>query len=131
MKFAFEFAKNSYCKRNQVGCIIVTKSGLLSVGYNGTSPGRPNVCEGVDGRTLPEVRHAEQNALSKFRCSGETTEGSIMFLTLMPCLICALDIVEAGISHVYYSDEYRSRDGIDYLKQNNISVTHLPISQCN
>ena len=43
------WAKNSYCKRRQVGALLVRDKMIISDGYNGTPSGFENVCEDENG----------------------------------------------------------------------------------
>ena len=119
------WAKNSYCKRRQVGALIVKERMIISDGYNGTPSGFENICEDETGATKPYVLHAEANAISKIAKSGNSREGSTMYVTASPCLECAKLIIQAGIKRVVYKDEYRLTDGIDLLKRAGIEVVKL------
>lgn len=106
MEVAYIYGELSYCKRKQVGCIIVKDGRVISIGYNGTPPGWENKCEGDDGKTIPEVSHAEENAVGKLAKSHESGEGASCFLTAAPCLPCAKLLATAGIKEVYYGELY-------------------------
>ena len=73
-------AKESYCKRLQVGAIIVKDGNIISYGYNGTPSGTPNKCE-ENNVTYSYVLHAESNAITKACKSPISTEGATMYLT--------------------------------------------------
>ena len=76
--------------------------------------------------TKPEVLHAERNALDKLaKRGGIGGVDSSMFITTAPCLECAKSIYGAGIKEVYYTDEYRSEDGIEFLKNCGVKITKL------
>ena len=77
-------------------------------------------------KTKPEVLHAERNALDKLAKGNEGGLGSVMFITHAPCLECAKSIYGAGISQVFYSEDYRADDGINFLKKCGIKVEKLP-----
>ena len=111
------WAKNSYCKRRQVGALIVKDRMIISDGYNGTPSGFENVCEDEDDITKPYVLHAEANAITKVSKSGNSSEGATLYVTASPCMECAKLIIQAGIKRVVYSDEYRLTDGIDLLRR--------------
>ena len=111
------WAKNSYCKRRQVGALIVKDRMIISDGYNGTPSGFENVCEDEGGITKPYVLHAEANAITKVSKSGNSSEGATLYVTASPCMECAKLIIQAGIKRVVYSDEYRLTDGIDLLRR--------------
>lgn len=116
------WAGNSYCKRRQVGALIVKDRMIISDGYNGTPSGFENVCEDENGATKPYVLHAEANAISKVAKSGNSSEGSTLYVTASPCIECAKLIIQAGIKRVVYKDEYRLTDGIDLLARAGVVV---------
>lgn len=122
------WAENSYCKRRQVGALLVKDKMIISDGYNGTPSGFENVCE-EDGVTKPYVLHAEANAITKIARSGNNSDGSTLYVTDSPCIECAKLIIQAGIKRVIYSREYRLTDGIDLLRRAGIEVQYLPIEQ--
>ena len=125
IEMASIWANNSYCKRRQVGALIVKDRMIISDGYNGTPSGFENICEDETGATKPYVLHAEANAISKVAKSGNSSEGATMYVTASPCLECAKLIIQAGIKRVVYKDEYRLTDGIDLLKRAGIEVVKL------
>lgn len=128
MRMAKTVASESYCTRAKIGCVIVTPSGLISVGYNGTPSKEPNVCEDENNITLPTVVHAEANAIAKFAVSHESSKNGVLFVTQSPCELCAHKIVAAGITHVFYDQPYRNTKGIDILNSKGVFVEHLECS---
>ena len=122
LKMAEIWAQNSYFKRRQVGALIVKDRMIISDGYNGTPSGFENICEDENGVTKPYVLHAEANAISKVAKSGNSSEGSTLYVTASPCIECAKLIIQAGITRVVYKDEYRLTDGVDLLKRAGITV---------
>lgn len=112
---AHSAAKQSVCTRRQVGACLVTPTGMISIGWNGTPPGLPNVCEDAQGASQPYVIHAERNAIDKMTRQGISTYGSILFVTTAPCYHCALAIHGLGLKTVYYDESYRYEDGVDLL----------------
>lgn len=117
LEMAAIWSKNSYCRRRQVGALIVKDRMIISDGYNGTPSGFENVCEDDSGVTKPYVLHAEANAITKVAKSGNSSEGATLYVTASPCVECAKLIIQAGIRRVVYSDEYRLTDGIDLLRR--------------
>ena len=122
MRMARIWAENSYCKRRQVGALIVKNKMIISDGYNGTPSGFSNICEDEDGLTIPYVLHAEANAITKIARSSNSSEGATMYVTTSPCIECAKLIIQAGITRVVYKDEYRLTDGVDLLRKAGIEV---------
>ena len=119
------WATNSYCKRRQVGALIVKGRMIISDGYNGTPSGFENECEDENNHTKPYVLHAEANAITKVAKSNNSSEGATLYITSSPCLECAKLIIQAGIRRVVFSDNYRIMDGIELLKRANIEIVQL------
>ena len=122
IRMARIWAENSYCKRRQVGAIIVKDKMIISDGYNGTPSGFENICEDDSGLTKPYVLHAEANAITKIARSGNNSDGATLYVTAAPCIECAKLIIQAGIKRVVYSEEYRLKDGIELLQRAGIEV---------
>ena len=76
-------------------------------------------------KTKPEVLHAETNAIAKLAKSTESGDGAILFVTHSPCLDCAKLIFQSGICGVFYRDNYRSTDGIEFLEKSGIEVKQI------
>ncbi len=119
------WSENSYCKRRQVGALIVKDKMIISDGYNGTPSGFPNVCEDENNVTFPYVLHAEANAITKIARSGNNSDGSTLYVTDAPCIECAKLIIQAGIRRVVYARRYRLTDGEDLLRAAGIEVEFL------
>lgn len=128
LKMAQEWAKLSYCKRKQVGALIVKDRMIISDGYNGTPSGFENCCEGPDGKTHWYVLHAEANAILKLAASTQSAKGATLYLTLSPCKECSKLILQAGITRLVYINEYSDDDGISFLKNHHIEIEQ--ISEC-
>jgi len=125
IQMARVWATNSYCKRRQVGALIVKDRMIISDGYNGTPSGFENECEDEDDHSKPYVLHAEANAITKVAKSNNSSEGSTLYITASPCMDCAKLIIQAGIIRVVYADEYRIIDGIELLEKASIEVVQL------
>ena len=122
IEMASVWARNSYCRRRQVGALIVKDNMIISDGYNGTPSGFEKICEDENGVTKPYVLHAEANAITKVAKSGNSSLGATLYVTAAPCLECSKLIIQAGIRRVVYKDEYRLTDGIDLLKAAGVEV---------
>ncbi|MCK5462254.1 MAG: dCMP deaminase family protein [Bacteroidales bacterium] len=125
IQMARVWATNSYCKRRQVGALIVKDRMIISDGYNGTPSGFENECEDENNRSKPYVLHAEANAITKVAKSNNSSEGATLYITASPCMDCAKLIIQAGIIRVVYADEYRIVDGIELLEKAGIEVVQL------
>ncbi|MAF25170.1 hypothetical protein CL634_06300 [bacterium] len=121
MGFAHSIARRSYDPRHRVGAVIVTSDStqVLSVGYNGNYSGGPNRVES-DRPGESGMLHAEINALLKFDYNNPKSK--VMYITLSPCRMCAKAIINAGITHVVYDEEYRDKSGIDLLVSEGVNV---------
>jgi dCMP deaminase len=126
-KAARIYADLSYCVRLKVGAVIVKNNTPIAIGYNGMPSGEPNVCELPDGTTDPRVRHAEINALRKLIKSHESAEESMMFVTHAPCINCAIEIYEAGITTLVFEKEYRDTSGIEFLRKKGVTVYRVDV----
>lgn len=113
---AKEVASLSHCERSKVGAVLVRDGNIISFGYNGTPAGMDNCCE-RDNVTLPHVIHAEVNAILKAARTGNSIDGSTLYLTLSPCIECSKLILQSGIKRVIYLETYRNLDGPNFLKQ--------------
>ncbi len=129
LEMARIWARNSYCRRRQVGALIVKDRMIISDGYNGTPAGFENICEDEEGKTKPYVLHAEANAITKVAKSNNSSEGATLYITTSPCIECAKLIIQAGIRRVVFSDLYQITDGIDLLKRANIEIIQIADSE--
>ena len=125
LEMAAIWAKNSYCKRRQVGALLVKDKMIISDGFNGTPSGFENQCEDENDVTKPYVLHAEANAITKVAKSGNSSEGATLYITTSPCIECAKLIIQSGIKRVVYAEEYRKSDGIELLKRAKVEVVNF------
>jgi len=125
LRMARIWAENSYCKRRQVGALVVKDKMIISDGYNGTPSGFENVCEDEQGLTKTYVLHAEANAITKLARSSNNSDGATIYITASPCIECAKLIIQAGIKRVVYGENYRLSDGIELLRKAGIEVVLL------
>ncbi|OYX86553.1 MAG: CMP deaminase [Flavobacteriales bacterium 32-34-25] len=126
LRIAKEWGLLSYCKRKQVGAIIVKDRMIISDGYNGTPSGFDNCCEDEEGLTRWDVLHAEANAILKVARSTQSCEGATLYITLSPCKECSKLIHQSGIKRVVYQNGYRDDSGIQFLKKAGVIVDHIP-----
>lgn len=119
------WSQNSYCKRRQVGALIVRNKMIISDGYNGTPSGFENDCEDEDFKTKAYVLHAEANAITKVARSNNSSEGATLYVTASPCIECAKLIIQAGIKRVVFTEKYHNEEGIRLLERAEINVVHI------
>lgn len=151
MDIAARFAAMSFARRLNVGSVIVKNDNIISFGWNGMPSGWDNDCEDVhytyDERetlsdktawvynetkqqysrlkTKPEVLHAESNAIAKLAKSSESSDGATLYCTHSPCIECAKLILQSGIKNVFYRNQYRSNNGIDFLRKSGINTEQI------
>jgi len=131
LRMALEWAKLSYCKRKQVGAIIVKNRMIISDGYNGTPSGFENCCEDHAGNTEWYVLHAEANAILKCAASAQSTAGATLYITMSPCKDCSKLILQAGIKRIVYLEKYKDFSGLEFLSKAEIEIVHIPIEELN
>lgn len=130
-QIAHAAAQQSVATRAKVGAVVVTPSGMLSIGWNGMPPGLPNPCETVpvheNGqfirmKTDPRVIHAERNAIDKMTREGVPVAGSLLFITLEPCLECAKSICSLGLKAIFYDERHDTHEGLALLVEMGIPI---------
>lgn len=134
MDTAERFAQLSSAVRLKVGAVVVKDHRIISIGYNGMPSGWDNVCEewvkvndpledaDMVLKTKNEVIHAEANAILKLAKSHDGGDGADLFCTHAPCIDCAKLIYGAGITNVYYREQYRNLDGLNFLSKCGIKI---------
>ena len=125
LKMALEWAKLSYCKRKQVGALIVKDRTIISDGYNGTPSGFENCCEDENNKTKWYVLHAEANAILNISRSTQSCEGATLYLTLSPCKECSKLIFQSGIKRVVYIQDYPDNEGHAFLKDAGVEILKI------
>ena len=127
LAMAKRWGQLSYCKRKQVGALIVKDRMIISDGYNGTPTGFENICEDEENYTKWFVLHAEANAILKVASSTQSCKGATLYVTLSPCRECSKLIHQSGIKRVVYSIKYKDTSGIEFLKKAGVETKYLPI----
>jgi dCMP deaminase len=125
LRMAYEWSKLSYCKRKQVGAIIVKDKMIISDGYNGTPSGFENCCEDDNNLTHWYVLHAEANAILKVARSTQSCHDATLYITLSPCKECSKLIHQSGIKRVVYFKGYKDDSGIEFLIKAGVEVVHV------
>ena len=103
MRLTEEVGDWASCLRRKVGAIIVREKSCTERG----------VCLreqlGIPSGTRHELcfaAHAEQNAIIQAAKYGVNIDGSTLYCTHQPCVICAKMIINAGIKRVVYKEGY-------------------------
>lgn len=124
---AFSVSKRSTCPSRMVGAILVdpnTRS-IRSTGYNGSARGTDHCPDHGTGSPDCNALHAETNVIINSALNGVSTNGCSLYLTCSPCVVCAANILNAGIKRVVYAEPYRDLGGVSYLINNGIEVLSL------
>ncbi|NNC69535.1 MAG: dCMP deaminase family protein [Flavobacteriaceae bacterium] len=125
LKMAKEWAKLSYCKRKQVGALIVKDKMIISDGYNGTPTGFENICEDEDNYTKWYVLHAEANAILKVASSTQSCKDATLYITMSPCKECSKLIHQSGIKRLVFSNAYKDDSGLKFLQKAGVELVHI------
>lgn len=126
---AMLFAGRSTCMRKQVGAVLAIDNRIISIGYNGAPSGmehcNPEICN--ENQPCERTVHAEMNTIAFAAKHGISTEGSVMYVTLEPCLNCSKAMINAGIKKLYYVESYRDHAGIDLLIAAGVKVYQMEV----
>ena len=130
MEMARTIANWSSCYQpnRKIGAVIVKDKRILTTGYNGAPSGvkscvergeclrrKLNIPSGTKHELFYAI-HAEQNAIIQAARMGVEIEGSPIYCTHQPCVICAKMIVNAGISRVVYGEGYPDEFALEMFK---------------
>ena len=126
MGLALSLAERSTCHRLKVGTVITSVDfrKVLAVGYNGNASGLPNGCDRKDQPGNCGCLHSEENAV--INCDSPRHIEKIVFVTHMPCALCAKRLINLGqVQKVYYHSEYRTSDARELLGAVGIALIPL------
>ncbi|MFH1625063.1 MAG: cytidine/deoxycytidylate deaminase family protein [Pseudomonadota bacterium] len=126
-------AKRATCRRRQVGAILVKNKRILSTGYNGAPMGlshcldigclrEKNDIPSGERHELCRGLHAEQNAIIQAAYHGISVNGSVLFCTNLPCIICLKMIINAGITKIVYKDGYTDELSREMIRESRIEL---------
>ena len=125
MAVAKEYSKRSTCKIPN-GAVLARDGRVISVGYNGSPPGRPH-CIDVGcllddyGHCLRTI-HAEINVILMAARYGISTEGATLYCTTFPCPLCSKLLTNTGITKIVYENLYSNMEGYGTLKSCDIEL---------
>ena len=110
-------AKRSVCPHLHVGCIFVLDNRIIAQGYNGYLPNCPHTPIIVNNHNIATI-HAEQNAITDCAKRGVICNKCIAYITHYPCYNCFKLLCAAGISKIYYINDYNNDNNISILANN-------------
>jgi dCMP deaminase len=131
-------ASRSTCMRRHVGAVLVSKERIIATGYNGAPRGlkhcldtgclreemgipsgqRYELCRGV---------HAEQNAIINAAYYGVSTQGTVLYCTNQPCIICARILINAGITKVVHRGNFDDNLAVQFMQEAGIDLVEIPL----
>lgn len=129
-------ATRSTCLRRQVGALLVKDRNILATGYNGTPSGIRH-CEETgclreqlkvpsgERHELCRGLHAEQNAIIQAARHGININGSTLYCTTMPCIICTKMLINAGILRIVYDEGYADELAREMVTEAGIDVARF------
>jgi len=133
LKIASVVAERSTCRRHHVGAVAVRDKHILATGYNGAASGLKDCLElgclrdekQIPSGTRHEVCrgiHAEQNVIIQASLHGVSLEGSTIYCTHTPCILCAKMLVNAKIARYVSFGEYNDNQFVALFGEAGISV---------
>ena len=133
LKIASVVAERSTCRRHHVGAVAVRDKHILATGYNGAPSGLKDCLElgclrdeqKIPSGTRHEVCrgiHAEQNVIIQASLHGVSLEGSTIYCTHTPCILCAKMLVNAKIRRYVSFGEYSDNQFLGLFREAGIEV---------
>ncbi len=133
LKIASVVAERSTCRRHHVGAVAVKDKHILATGYNGAPAGAKDCLEigclrdelGIPSGTRHEICrgiHAEQNVIIQASLHGVSIEGSTIYCTHSPCVLCAKMLVNAKIKRLVSFGSYNDSTFVDLFREAGIEV---------
>ncbi len=115
-----------------MGAVAVKDKRILTTGYNGAASGVKDCLElGClrDENNIPSGErheicraiHAEQNAVIQGSLHGVSLEGSTIYCTHTPCILCAKILVNAKVKRFVSYSDYADNSFIKLFKEAGIS----------
>ena len=147
LKIAAVVAERSTCRRHHVGAVAAKDKHILATGYNGAPSGLKDCLElgglgdelGIPSGTRQEICrgiHAEQNVVIQASLHGVSLEGSTLYCTHSPCVLCAKMLVNAKIKRFVTFGRYNDDSFVELFRAAGIKfelhkkpsskITHLP-----
>ena len=133
LKIASVVAERATCRRHHIGAVAVKDKHILTTGYNGAPSGLKDCLElgclrdemGIPSGERHEICrgvHAEQNVIIQAALHGISLEGSTIYCTHTPCVLCAKMLVNAGIKRFISFGRYNDNAFIDLFREAGIEV---------
>ncbi len=133
MRIASVVSKRSTCLRRKVGAVLVKDKRIIATGYNGAPRDHPhcldigclrderNIKSGTHHEICRAV-HAEMNTIIQAAIHGTSTEGTTLYCTHFPCILCTKALINAGIKEIVFGESYPDKDSMGYLQKAGVKV---------
>lgn len=136
MNITYLVAERSTCCRRKVGAVAVKDKHILATGYNGAPAGTPHCLDvgclrtqmGIPSGQRHEIcrgLHAEQNVIIQAALHGISIAEAVLYCTTRPCVLCAKMLINCGIKHIYYAEDYPDELADTMLKEAGLPLTKL------
>ena len=133
LKIASVVAERSTCRRHHIGAVAVKDKHILATGYNGAPAGAKDCLElgclrdemNIPSGTRQEICrgiHAEQNVIIQATLHGVSLEGSTIFATHTPCVLCTKMLVNAKIKRFVSFGRYDDNAFVDLFREAGIEI---------
>ena len=133
LKIASVVAERATCRRHHVGAVAVRDKHILATGYNGAASGLKDCLElgclrdelGIPSGERQEVCraiHAEQNVIIQAALHGISLEGSTIYCTHTPCILCAKMLTNAKIKRFVSFGSYSDNGFVKLFQEAGIEV---------
>ena len=133
LKIASVVAERSTCRRHHVGAVAVKDKHILATGYNGAPSGMKDCLElgclrdelGIpSGQRHETCRgiHAEQNVIIQASLHGVSLEGSAIYCTHTPCILCAKMLANAKIKKYVSFGRYNDDAFVELFEEAGIEL---------
>lgn len=133
MTLAKQVATRTTCIRRAVGCVLVRDKRIIATGYNGAPTGLHHCAEtgcirqkldvpSGERHELCRALHAEQNALIQAARYGLPVDGSTIYITTQPCVVCAKMLINAGVQEIVYANPYPDELSLSMLEEAGIKL---------
>ena len=133
LKVASVVAERATCRRHHVGAVAARDKHILATGYNGAPSGSPDCLElgclrdemNIPTGTRHEIcrgTHAEQNVIVQASLHGVSLEGSTIYCTHTPCILCAKMLVNAKIKRFVSFGKYDDKEFLSLFQEAVIEV---------
>ncbi len=135
MDIAVLVASRATCLRRKVGAVLVKNKRVLATGYNGPPRGlkhcneRPGGClreqnhvPSGERHEISRAVHAEQNAIIQAAVHGFSIEGTTLYSTNHPCVLCTKMLINAGVKEFVYAEGYPDQLSAELIEEAGINI---------